>query len=133
MKLAFAKVFFLLLYILKGLIYIKTDKFVFYIHGMLINVYVKAIRSDKILICTSINILIYTKDKIVTSKYVWKFQNSKAIMQWRISGSELGGSGGLVGSWLGQLSNDVNLLPMNYINRGLVNIHTKRKSWDVIQ
>ncbi|KAG5377820.1 hypothetical protein IGI04_025662, partial [Brassica rapa subsp. trilocularis] len=48
-------------------------------------------------------------------------------------GSELGGSGGLVGSWLGQLSNDVNLLPINYINRRLVNIHTKKKSWDVIQ
>ncbi|KAH0867430.1 hypothetical protein HID58_074452, partial [Brassica napus] len=45
-------------------------------------------------------------------------------------GSKLGGSGGLVGSWLGQLINDVNLLPINYINRRLVNIHTKRKSWD---
>ncbi|KAH0917295.1 hypothetical protein HID58_024955, partial [Brassica napus] len=48
-------------------------------------------------------------------------------------GSELRGSCGLVGSWLGQLSNDVNLLPINYINRRLANIYTKRKSWDVIQ
>ncbi|KAH0912041.1 hypothetical protein HID58_035362 [Brassica napus] len=53
--------------------------------------------------------------KMITSKEVWKIQNSKVIVHFdEVSGQPIGESGGLLGSWLGQLSNDVNLLPINY-------------------
>ncbi|CAH8337170.1 unnamed protein product [Eruca vesicaria subsp. sativa] len=53
--------------------------------------------------------------KMVTSKDVWKFQNSRVIVHFdEDSAQPIGESGGLLGSWLGQLSNDVNLLPINY-------------------
>ncbi|CAN7024947.1 unnamed protein product [Brassica oleracea var. botrytis] len=72
--------------------------------------------------------------KMVTSKDVWKLQSSKVIVHFdENSGQPIGDSGGLLGSWLGQLSNDVNLLPINYNDWRMVNIHTKRKAWDVIQ
>ena len=71
---------------------------------------------------------------MVTSKDVWKLQSSKVIVHFdEISGQPIGDSCGLLGSWLGQLSNDVNLLPINYSDGRMVNTHTKRKAWDVIQ
>lgn len=71
---------------------------------------------------------------MVTSKDVWKLHNSRVIVQFdENSGQPTGDSGGLLGSWLGQLSNDVNLLPINYSDWRMVNTHTKRKAWDVIQ
>uniref|UniRef100_A0A0D3CJH2 Uncharacterized protein n=1 Tax=Brassica oleracea var. oleracea TaxID=109376 RepID=A0A0D3CJH2_BRAOL len=72
--------------------------------------------------------------KMVTSKDVRKLQSSKVIVHFdEISGQPIGDSCGLLGSWLGQLSNDVNLLPINYSDGRMVNTHTKRKAWDVIQ
>ncbi|KAH0919011.1 hypothetical protein HID58_026671 [Brassica napus] len=50
-----------------------------------------------------------------------------------LSGQPIGESGGLLGSWLGQLSNDVNLLPINYSDWRMVNPHIKNKVWEVIQ
>nr|VDD24394.1 unnamed protein product [Brassica oleracea] len=56
--------------------------------------------------------------KMITSKKVWKIQNSKVIVHFdEVSGQPIGESGGLLGSWLGQLSNDANLLPINYNDR----------------
>ncbi|CAH2035775.1 unnamed protein product [Thlaspi arvense] len=53
--------------------------------------------------------------KMTTSKDVWKLETTKVIVQCDgDSGQPIGDSGGLLGSWLGQLSNDVNLLPINY-------------------
>ncbi|XP_048592046.1 uncharacterized protein LOC111213214 isoform X3 [Brassica napus] len=72
--------------------------------------------------------------KMVTSKDIWKLQNSRVIVHFdETSGQPIGESGGLLGSWLGQLSNDVNLLPINYSDWRLVNIHIKNKVWEVIQ
>ncbi|KAH0898593.1 hypothetical protein HID58_048161 [Brassica napus] len=42
-------------------------------------------------------------------------------------------SGGLLGSWLGQLRNDANLQPINYSDWRMVNPHIKNKVWEVIQ
>ncbi|CAN7000861.1 unnamed protein product [Brassica oleracea var. botrytis] len=67
--------------------------------------------------------------KMITSKKVWKIQNSKVIVHFdEVSGQPIGESGGLLGSWLGQLSNDANLLPINYNDRRMVNPHIKNKS-----
>ncbi|XP_013635826.1 PREDICTED: uncharacterized protein LOC106341666 [Brassica oleracea var. oleracea] len=72
--------------------------------------------------------------KMITSKEVWKIQNSKVIVHFdEVSGQPIGESGGLLGSWLGQLSNDVNLLPINYSDWRMVNPHIKTKVWEVIQ
>ncbi|CAN7041073.1 unnamed protein product [Brassica rapa subsp. trilocularis] len=72
--------------------------------------------------------------KMITSKEVWKIQNSKVIVHFdEVSGQPIGESGGLLGSWLGQLSNDVNLLPINYSDWRMVNPHIKNKVWEVIQ
>ncbi|CAF2029621.1 unnamed protein product [Brassica napus] len=71
--------------------------------------------------------------KMITSKEVWKIQNSKVIVHFdEVSGQPIGESGSLLGSWLGQLSNDVNLLP-NYSDWRMVNPHIKTKVWEVIQ
>ncbi|XP_018484526.1 uncharacterized protein LOC108855255 isoform X2 [Raphanus sativus] len=72
--------------------------------------------------------------KMVTSKDIWKLQNSRVIVHFdEDSGQPIGESGSLLGSWLGQLSNDVNLLPINYSDWRLVNSHIKNKAWEVIQ
>nr|VDD09870.1 unnamed protein product [Brassica oleracea] len=72
--------------------------------------------------------------KMVTSKDVWKFQNSRVIVHFdEDSGQPIGESGGLLGSWIGQLRNDVNLLPINYSDWRLVSPHIKNKAWEVIQ
>ncbi|CAH2079463.1 unnamed protein product [Thlaspi arvense] len=72
--------------------------------------------------------------KLMTSQEVWKLQNSKVIVHFdEDSGQPIGDSGGLLGSWLGQLSSDVNLLPINYKEWRLVTTHTKNKAWNVIQ
>lgn len=71
---------------------------------------------------------------MVTSKDIWKLQNSRVIVHFdEDSGQPIGESGSLLGSWLGQLSNDVNLLPINYSDWRLVNSHIKNKAWEVIQ
>ncbi|WZZ34771.1 hypothetical protein YC2023_018172 [Brassica napus] len=47
--------------------------------------------------------------------------------------NSIGESGGLLGSWLGQLRNDANLQPINYSDWRMVNPHIKNKVWEVIQ
>ena len=71
---------------------------------------------------------------MITSKEVWKIQNSKVIVHFdEVSGQPIRESRSLLGSWLGQLSNDVNLLPINYSDWKMVNPHIKNKVWEVIQ
>uniref|UniRef100_A0A1J3GQQ8 Uncharacterized protein n=1 Tax=Noccaea caerulescens TaxID=107243 RepID=A0A1J3GQQ8_NOCCA len=76
----------------------------------------------------------HIEGKMVTSKDVWKLQNSKVIVHFdEDSGQPIGDSGGLLGSWLGQLSNDVNLIPINYSDWRLVSPHIKERAWEVVQ
>ncbi|KAL9293372.1 hypothetical protein AtEden1_Chr3g0192481 [Arabidopsis thaliana] len=72
--------------------------------------------------------------KMVTSKDVWQMQNSRVIVHFDEETKQtVDDSGGLLGSWLGQLSNDVNLLPITYSDWRLVISSIKDRAWDVIQ
>lgn len=74
------------------------------------------------------------EDQMLTTKDVWKLQNRKVIVHFdEDSGQPDEDSGGLLGSWLGQLSTDVNLLPINYSDWRLFGPHRKEKAWEVIQ
>lgn len=74
------------------------------------------------------------EDKTLTSKDVWKLQNSKVIVEFDPdNGQPIGDSGGLLGSWLGQLSNDINLIPINYSDWRCVSSYTKDTAWDVVK
>ncbi|CAF2102335.1 unnamed protein product [Brassica napus] len=55
------------------------------------------------------------EEQTLTTKEVWKLQNRRVIVHFdEDCGQPDEDSGGLLGSWLGQLSNDVNLLPIDY-------------------
>ncbi|KAH0903113.1 hypothetical protein HID58_042616 [Brassica napus] len=55
------------------------------------------------------------EEQTLTTKEVWKLQNGRVIVHFDDDCSQPDeDSGGLLGSWLGQLSNDVNLLPTDY-------------------
>lgn len=70
----------------------------------------------------------------MTSKDVWIMQNHRVIVHFdEYTNQPIGDSGGLLGSWLGQLSNDVMLLPINYTDWRLVSPHIKDRAWAVIQ
>ncbi|XP_019101798.1 PREDICTED: uncharacterized protein LOC104793861 [Camelina sativa] len=74
------------------------------------------------------------EDQMLTTKDVWKLQDRKVIVHFdEDSGQPDEDSGGLLGSWLGQLSTDVNLLPINYSDWRLFSSHKKAKAWEVIQ
>lgn len=67
--------------------------------------------------------------KMVTSKDVWKLRNSKLIVHFdEHTEQPVDDSGGLLGSWLGQLSNDINLLPINCSDWRLVSPHMKERA-----
>ncbi|CAH8316384.1 unnamed protein product [Eruca vesicaria subsp. sativa] len=52
---------------------------------------------------------------MITSRDVWEIQISKVIVHFdEDSGQPIGESRSLLGSWLGQLSNYLNLIPINY-------------------
>ncbi|XP_010436289.1 PREDICTED: uncharacterized protein LOC104720012 [Camelina sativa] len=72
--------------------------------------------------------------KMLTSKDVWKLQGTKVIVHFdEDSGQPIGDSGGLLGSWLGQLSHDANLIPINYNDWRCVNSYIKDTAWNTIQ
>lgn len=71
---------------------------------------------------------------MLTTKDVWKLQNRQVIVHFdERNGQPDEDSGGLLGSWLGQLSNDVNLLPIDYSDWRLYLPHRKERAWEVIQ
>ncbi|CAN6892538.1 unnamed protein product [Brassica oleracea] len=91
--------------------------------------------SEKVLKYTAYNVNGF-KFRATEREANLKTQNSgvKVIVHFdEVSGQPIGESGGLLGSWLGQLSNDVNLLPINYSDWRMVNPHIKTKVWGVIQ
>lgn len=69
----------------------------------------------------------------MTTKEVWKLQNRRVIVHFdEDCGQPDEDSGGFLGSWLGQLSNDVNLLPIDYADWRVFAPHRKDKAWDII-
>ncbi|CAN7120675.1 unnamed protein product [Brassica rapa subsp. narinosa] len=69
------------------------------------------------------------KGKMVTSKDVWKFQNSRVIVHFdEDSGQPIKESGGLLKSWIGQLSNDVNCYPLTIVIGGWLILTLRTKS-----
>ena len=66
---------------------------------------------------------------MVTSKDVWKFQNSRVIVHFdEDSGQPIKESGGLLKSWIGQLSNDVNCYPLTIVIGGWLILTLRTKS-----
>ncbi|EOA35722.1 hypothetical protein CARUB_v10020955mg [Capsella rubella] len=69
-------------------------------------------------------------------RFQWKIQiiDNQVIVHFDDDTSQpTGDSGGSLGSWLGQLSTDVRLLPIDYTDWRLVNPVIKEKAWELIQ
>ncbi|CAA7038926.1 unnamed protein product [Microthlaspi erraticum] len=74
------------------------------------------------------------EENMLTTKDVWKLQNRQVIVHFDgDTGQPDEDSAGLLGSWLGQLSTDVNLLPINYSDGRLFPAHRKYLAWEVIK
>lgn len=73
-------------------------------------------------------------DQTMTTKDVWKLQNRKVIVHFdEETGQPDVGSAGLFGSWLGQLSTDVGLLPIDYTDWRVYPNHRKEAAWNLIK
>ncbi|CAN6923713.1 unnamed protein product, partial [Brassica oleracea] len=72
------------------------------------------------------------EEQTLTTKEVWKLQNGRVIVHFDDDCSQPDeDSGGLLRSWLGQLSNDVNLLPIDYADWKVFAPHRKDKVCDI--
>uniref|UniRef100_A0A1J3IE68 Uncharacterized protein n=1 Tax=Noccaea caerulescens TaxID=107243 RepID=A0A1J3IE68_NOCCA len=69
----------------------------------------------------------------VTGKQVWSMQKRRVIVNFNKRGQPIKDSGGLLGSWLGSLSYDLNILPINYTDWRKVPKYRKEMAWTVIQ
>ncbi|CAH2035461.1 unnamed protein product [Thlaspi arvense] len=69
----------------------------------------------------------------ISGKEVWSMQNRRVMVDFNTKGQAIKDSGGLFGSWLGSLSNDLNLLPINYTDWRKVSNYRKEMAWKVIQ
>ncbi|KAG7559171.1 Transposase-associated domain [Arabidopsis thaliana x Arabidopsis arenosa] len=73
-----------------------------------------------------------TEEKI-SGKEVWGLLNRRVMVDFNRRGQVIKDSGGLFGSWLGSLSNDLNILPINYTDWRKVPNYRKEMAWKVIQ
>ncbi|XP_020868298.1 uncharacterized protein LOC110224891 isoform X3 [Arabidopsis lyrata subsp. lyrata] len=64
---------------------------------------------------------------------VWGLLNRRVMVDFNRRGQVIKDSGGLFGSWLGSLSNDLNILPINYTDWRKVPNYRKEMAWKVIQ
>ncbi|CAA7029075.1 unnamed protein product [Microthlaspi erraticum] len=69
----------------------------------------------------------------ITGKQVWGIQKRRVIVEFNRNGQPIKDSGGLLGSWLGSLSYDLNILPINYTDWRKVPEYRKEMAWTVIQ
>ncbi|CAH2060367.1 unnamed protein product, partial [Thlaspi arvense] len=69
----------------------------------------------------------------ISGKEVWSMQNRRVMVDFNTKGQAIKDSRGLFGSWLGSLSNDLNLLPINYTDWRKVSNYRKEMAWKVIQ
>ncbi|XP_024016175.1 uncharacterized protein LOC112089662 isoform X7 [Eutrema salsugineum] len=64
---------------------------------------------------------------------MWSMLNRRVMVDFNRRGRPIKDSGGLFGSWLGSLSNDLNILPINYSDWRKVPKYRKEMAWKVIQ
>ncbi|KAG7542393.1 Transposase-associated domain [Arabidopsis thaliana x Arabidopsis arenosa] len=69
----------------------------------------------------------------ISGKEVWGLLNRRVMVDFNRRGQVIKDSGGLFGSWLGSLSNDLNILPINYTDWRKVPNYRKEMAWKVIQ
>lgn len=69
----------------------------------------------------------------ITGKQVWGMQKRRVMVSFNKRGQPIKDSGGLLGSWLGSLSYDLNILPINYTDWRKVAEYRKEMAWTVIQ
>lgn len=53
-------------------------------------------------------------EELVSGKEVWSMRIRRVMVDFNRRGQVIKDSGGLFGSWLGSLSNDLDMLPINY-------------------
>ncbi|KAG7584251.1 hypothetical protein ISN44_As08g037220 [Arabidopsis suecica] len=71
-------------------------------------------------------------EEMISGKEVWSMLNRRVIVDFNRRGQPIKDSGGLFGSCLGSLSNDLNILPINYIDWRKVPNYRKEMVWKVI-
>ncbi|KAG7541559.1 putative transposase Ptta/En/Spm plant [Arabidopsis thaliana x Arabidopsis arenosa] len=72
-------------------------------------------------------------EEMISGKEVWSMLNRRVIVDFNRRGQPIKDSGGLFGSWLGSLSNDLNIIPINYTDWRKVPNYRKEMAWKVIQ
>ncbi|CAA7043135.1 unnamed protein product [Microthlaspi erraticum] len=72
-------------------------------------------------------------EELVSGKEVWSMRNRRVMVDFNRKGQIIKDSGGLFGSWLGSLSNDLNMLPIDYTDWRKVPTYRKEMAWKVIQ
>ncbi|CAA7023971.1 unnamed protein product [Microthlaspi erraticum] len=69
----------------------------------------------------------------ISGKQVWSMKNRRVMVDYNRRGQPIKDSGGLLGSWLGSLSYDLNILPVNYTDWRKIAAYRKDMAWKVIQ
>ncbi|VVB03953.1 unnamed protein product [Arabis nemorensis] len=59
-------------------------------------------------------------EEMVSGKQVWSMLNRRVMVDFNRRGQPIKDSGGLFGTWIGSLSNDLNILPIDYTDWRLV-------------
>ncbi|KAG7648713.1 hypothetical protein ISN45_At01g037920 [Arabidopsis thaliana x Arabidopsis arenosa] len=69
----------------------------------------------------------------VSREQVWSIQNRRVIVDFNRKGQPIKDLGGLLSSWLGSFSYDLNVLPINYTDWRKVPRYMKEMAWQMIQ
>lgn len=72
-------------------------------------------------------------EEMVSGKQVWSMSNRRVMLDFNSRGQPIKDSGGLFGTWLGSLSTDLNIIPIDYVDWRKVPSYRKEMAWKVIQ